>query len=238
MPDDPRDVVESGYDAIADRYAEAIRAGRGPETYFRSFLARVLEYDSAAKTARYRENALLRSGKDELRAPLIVVEEPAPERRRLTASGGIASLMYPKSEPGATKAPLPVEVRASDLVWEEAKAEVVYKGDVAVKQGDIQSRSPLATVTLTPDGGGIEKVVAGEPVDVQQGQRRASGARGTYTPRNETMVLVGEKVVLQDPQQQTEGRFLTFHAGDDTILVDGREEVRPESVFKREPPKR
>jgi SAM-dependent methyltransferase len=43
MPDDPRDIVESGYDAIADRCAEAIRAGRGPETYFRSFLARVLE---------------------------------------------------------------------------------------------------------------------------------------------------------------------------------------------------
>ena len=43
MPDDPRDIVESGYDAIAGRYAEAIRAGRGPETYFRSFLARVLE---------------------------------------------------------------------------------------------------------------------------------------------------------------------------------------------------
>src|SRR4029450_11428159 len=43
MPDDPRGIVESGYDAIADRYAEAIHAGRGPETYFRSFLARVLE---------------------------------------------------------------------------------------------------------------------------------------------------------------------------------------------------
>ena len=43
MPADPRDIVESGYDAIADRYAEAIRAGRGPATYFRGFLARVLE---------------------------------------------------------------------------------------------------------------------------------------------------------------------------------------------------
>src|SRR5918995_432951 len=43
MPDDPRDIVESGYDTIADRYAEVIRTGRGPETYFRSFLARVLE---------------------------------------------------------------------------------------------------------------------------------------------------------------------------------------------------
>ena len=43
MTGDPRDIVESGYDAIAGRYADAIRAGRGPETYFRSFLARVLE---------------------------------------------------------------------------------------------------------------------------------------------------------------------------------------------------
>ena len=43
MPDDPREIVQSGYDAIADRYAEAIRAGRGPETYFSRFLARVLE---------------------------------------------------------------------------------------------------------------------------------------------------------------------------------------------------
>jgi methylase of polypeptide subunit release factors len=43
MPDDPRDIVESGYDAIADRYADATREGRGPDTYFRDFLARVLE---------------------------------------------------------------------------------------------------------------------------------------------------------------------------------------------------
>jgi LPS export ABC transporter protein LptC/lipopolysaccharide transport protein LptA len=199
------------------------------------FLARYLDYDPASKTARYRENALLRSGKDELRAPLIVLEEPAASRRRLTASGGIASLMHPRSEPGARKASLPVEARASELVWEEAKGEVVYKGDVFVKQGDIQTRSPLATVTLTSDGAAIEKVVAGEPVEVQQGARRASGARGTYVPRDETMVLVGPKVVLLDPQQRTEGRSLTFRAGDDAILVDGREEVRTESVFQRQP---
>ena len=44
MPDDPRDIVESGYDAIADRYADAAREGRGPGTYFRAFLARVLGF--------------------------------------------------------------------------------------------------------------------------------------------------------------------------------------------------
>lgn len=41
MDDLHRD-VERGYDAIAERYAEVVRAKRGPETYFRSFLDRVL----------------------------------------------------------------------------------------------------------------------------------------------------------------------------------------------------
>lgn len=41
MGDFHRD-VERGYDAIAGRYAEVVRSNRGPETYLRSFLDRVL----------------------------------------------------------------------------------------------------------------------------------------------------------------------------------------------------
>jgi LPS export ABC transporter protein LptC/lipopolysaccharide transport protein LptA len=202
------------------------------------FLSRALDYDSATKTARYRENALLRSGKDELRAPLIVVDERPGGLRHMSASGGIASIMYPRRDPGATKDPLPVEAQSSELEWDEAKGEAVYRGNAVIRQGDIETRSPVATVTIVRGGGGVEKVVAGEPVEVRQGPRRASGAHGTYTAREEKMVLEGPKVVLEDPKQRTEGRFLTFHAGDDKVLVDGREEIRAESVFKREPPKR
>ncbi|HET7236306.1 MAG TPA: class I SAM-dependent methyltransferase [Actinomycetota bacterium] len=35
--------VERGYDAIAERYEEVTRANRGPETYFRAFLDRLLD---------------------------------------------------------------------------------------------------------------------------------------------------------------------------------------------------
>jgi LPS export ABC transporter protein LptC/lipopolysaccharide transport protein LptA len=202
------------------------------------FLSRYLDYDSATKTARYRENALLRSGKDELRAPLIMVTERPGGLRHLSASGGIASIMYPRSEAAGKKPPLPVQAQASELEWDEAKGEAVYRGNAVIKQGDIETRSPVATVTMTRQGGGVDKVVAGEPVEVLQGTRRAQGARGTYAVHEEKMVLEGPKVVLEDPRQRTEGRFLTFHAGDDTVLVDGREETRPESIFKREPPRR
>lgn len=201
------------------------------------FLAREFEYDGTSRTARYRENALLRSGRDEVRAPLLVVEEPAAGGRRLTGSGGVASILHPRPQARARKAPEPVETRSAALVYDEAKSQVTYTGEVTIRQGDIRTRSPQAVVTLSEDGSTIESLVAGEPVEVEQGTRKAFGTRGTYTPRDETFVLAGEKVRLQDPERRVEGRLLTFHVGDDRIRIDGQEEVRTEAVFKREPPR-
>ena len=124
------------------------------------------------------------------------------------------------------------------MVYEESANRIVYTGDVEIRQGDILTRSPEAVVTLTKDGGAVDRLLAGDPVEVQQGVRRATGQRGTYTPASETLVLVGEKVVLQDVDRRLEGRILTFEVGSDRIRVDGREEVRTEAVFKKkEPPK-
>ena len=43
MTEEPRRIVESGYDSIAERYADELRRGRGPQTFFRRFLDHVLE---------------------------------------------------------------------------------------------------------------------------------------------------------------------------------------------------
>jgi lipopolysaccharide transport protein LptA len=201
-------------------------------------VCREFDYDAASRTARYRDNALLRSGKDEVRAPTIVIQDEGEGRRRLSASGGTTSVLHPRPEKGASKEPAAVEARSREMVYEEAANRIVYTGDVEIRQGDILTRSPEAVVTLTKDGGAVERLLAGEPVEVQQGARRATGQRGTYTPADETLVLVGEKVVLQDVDRRLEGRVLTFEVGSDRIRVDGREEVRTEAVFKRkEPPK-
>jgi lipopolysaccharide transport protein LptA len=199
-------------------------------------LCREFEYDSTARTARYRENALLRSGRDEVRAPVIVIDEPGEGRRRLAASGGTTSVFHPRAGKDATREPEPVEARSRDMVYEESTRRIVYTGDVEIRQGDIITRSPEAVVTLAREGGGIDRMIAGEPVEVVQGARRATGERGTYTPADETFVLVGERVVLQDVDRRLEGRILTFQVGGDRIRVDGREEVRTEAVFKRKEP--
>ena len=204
---------------------------RGPEPTV--FVCREFEYDPQTRTARYRENALARSGTDEVRAPLITLDEAGPGQRRMSATGGTTSVLHPRAAKGATKEPAAVEARSREMQYEEAKNRIVYTGDVEIRQGDILTRSPEAIVLLTKDGDTIDRLLAGEPVEVHQGVRRATGERGTYTPANETFVLMGEKVVLLDADRRLEGRILTFEVGSDRVRVDGRDEVRTEAVFRR-----
>ena len=201
--------------------------------------SRFLEYTSKTRVARYWEGALLRTGADEIRAAEIRLQEQQAGARRLEAEGSVISLLHPKPTTSEGKAPAVVEARAKKMVYEESKRALTYEGDVAIKQGDIATRSPQAWIVLTQDGTRVESMTAGDTVEVVQGNRKARGSRGIYTPRDETMVLTGERVVLQDPQQQVEGRSLTFHVGDDRILVDGREQVRTQTIIRaqqKEPP--
>jgi lipopolysaccharide transport protein LptA len=195
--------------------------------------SRRFAYQQAKKSALYEGDALLRSGRDEIKAPKLVLEEDAKGARRLLGSQGVVSLLHPKSSKPGDPEPAAVEGRGADMLYEEGAGRIVYTGDVTIRQGDIQTVSPKATITLTADGNAVEKLVAGEPVAVQQGIRKANGRRGVYTPGNETMVLTGENVVLVEADRQTRGRSLTFKVGDDTILVDGEEEGRTETILKQ-----
>jgi lipopolysaccharide transport protein LptA/LPS export ABC transporter protein LptC len=201
--------------------------------------SRFLEYTSKTRVARYWEGALLRTGSDEIRAAEVRLQDQQQGTRRLEAEGSVISLLHPKPSTPDAKAPAAVEARAKKMTYEESRRALTYEGDVAIKQGDIATRSPQAWIVLTADGTRVESMTAGDTVEVVQGNRKARGSRGIYTPRDETMVLTGDRVVLQDPQQQVEGRSLTFHVGDDRILVDGREQVRTQTIIRaqqKEPP--
>ncbi len=191
------------------------------------------EYDPASKTAHYRDNVLMRSGQDEIRAPQMTLVESAEGERRLSASGGVASLLHPRPAKGATKEPAPVETRSREMVYDEKARRVVYTGEVEIRQGDILTKAPEAVALLTANSQTVERLLVGSPVELRQGARIATGERGTYTPSDETLVLVGQKVVVRELDRRIEGRYLTFKVGGDRIRVDGREEVRTETVLKR-----
>jgi LPS export ABC transporter protein LptC/lipopolysaccharide transport protein LptA len=199
--------------------------------------ARFLEYDGRAKVGVYKQDALLRAGRDEVRGAEIRLTEQ-DGARRLEASGGIVSLLHPRRE-GEAAAPAPVDGRAREMVYDEKKRELAYKGDVTIRQGAVSIRGPQATIELTPDGADVRTMRAGEPVQVEQGDRKAQGVRATYDPRAGTMALVGEPVTLVDPRQHVQGRAVTFNLGDDRVVVDGQEQARTQTVIRsrREPPR-
>ncbi len=193
-------------------------------------------FSSVQKTgaATYSGGALLRSGSDEVRSGSIAIQESAPGQRTMKAQESVVSLLHPKADKAGTKPPNGVEGRGDEMTYDEARNVILYTGNATIRQGDIVTRSPKATMTLTSDGSGIDTLVAGEPVEVEQGERRATGRLGTYSPSTETMVLVGDYAEMQDSQHKSKGRSLTFHVGDDRILVDGQEDGRTETTLQNQ----
>lgn len=203
------------------------------------FTSPFLDYKPASRTVRYWNGVLLQSGKDEVRAAEIELQEGETGRRRLAAKGGVSSILHARAASDSAKGepPAPVEGKSREMVYDETKGNIVYTGDAWIRQGDISTRSPVATVMMGDDSS-IKTLEVGDPVEVEQGVRRATGSHGTYSPGTETMVLVGDKVVLKNPGQEVQGRSLTFRVGDDTILIDGREQVRTETIIRtKESPK-
>jgi lipopolysaccharide export system protein LptA len=205
--------------------------------------AQEFAHDQAQRATRYSGEALMRVGGDEVRAEKISLSERADGKRSLTAEGGVVSrFQVQPARPAAAAATAKpagaaIEVRARVMVYDEAQAKIAYRQDVVLRQERLVTRSPRADLTLTPDGRALQTLVAGEPVEMVEGQRKVTGQRATYTPQDEKIVVEGERVLLTGPGQQAQGRTLTLHVGDDRILVDGRDEARTETVFRKEPPK-
>jgi LPS export ABC transporter protein LptC/lipopolysaccharide transport protein LptA len=189
-------------------------------------------YDAAKRTATYRENALLKSGADEIRARLLTVVDSADGKRRLEGEGGVASALTPQKQAGG-EPPVPIVGRSKRLVYDETAGKLVYSGDASIRQGQLQTKSPEATIALGADGSTVQNLVAGEPVDVVHGTRHATGTRATFDPAAKTLVITGEKVVVDDPEQQTQGRSVTFHTDDERVTVDGQDVVRTEIRIKK-----
>lgn len=206
------------------------------------FSSRLFDWDADERTARYRGSpggppALLRSGMDEIRAPVIEVRDDADGASTLAATGGVTSLLHTRpEEPGGEVTT--IEASAESMLYEEVHDHVVYEGRVRLAQGPIVTRSPKATLLLAPEGGRIQSLVAGEPVEIVEGERQVNGERAVYTPDDETVVVEGERVVFTDPGRQIEGRRLEFRIADETLEVGSEQQARTRTVFltrRREP---
>ncbi len=203
-------------------------------------VAQEVFHDQAKRVTRYSGEALLRAGGDEVRAPRLQIAERADGLRTFTAEDGVVSRFAPQpptNTNGAAPRRAALEARARLMVFDEGLRRIAYRQEVVLRQERLVTKSPRADLTLGPDGRSLQSLVAGEPVELLDGDRKVWGQRATYTPADEKVVVEGDEVRLTGPGQEAHGRTLTFRVGDDTILVDGREESRTETVFRKEPPK-
>ncbi len=196
--------------------------------------SRFFDYDAKTRSARYQEGALLRSGKSELRASEIKRTELTSGARLVEAQGDVVSRLVPRSAPGEADKP-PLVVNSKEMSYDEAKRTLVYRGDVQLVQGDLRTKSPEATISLTQEGSDVERLEAGDPVELVQAARTATGQRAVYLPGAKSILITGDKAEMKEAKQSVQGRSLTFFVGDDRILVDGREEARTETIFRKRP---
>ena len=72
----------------------------------------------------------------------------------------MVSILNPHSEDPQAKPQPQVVGQAESMVYEEAANRIVYTDDAVIRQGDIVTKSPEATLTLSSDGSGLEKLEA------------------------------------------------------------------------------
>jgi LPS export ABC transporter protein LptC len=244
-----RHAIEAAPSATAGQ-SGLLAAGQGATLV----VAQDFTYTASTRTSRYEGDALLRAGGDEVRAATLSIAVGAEGKRTFTAEGGVVSRLHPESgrasaAPSQARPPTPaaagggarsegaIEARARLMIYDEARAKIAYRQDVVLRRGLLVTRSPRADLQLGPQGRELQTLVAGEPVELVEGARKVLGTRATYTPADDKVVVEGDKVVLTGPGQEAHGRTLTFRVGDDSIQVDGRDESRTETVFRKEPPK-
>jgi lipopolysaccharide transport protein LptA len=193
------------------------------------------QYTARDRTAHYEGGVVLRSGTDEIRAESIRLQRPAEGGGRMEATGSVEARLQPAAREGEEPPPL-VEASAESLVYDGAARRLAFEKDVTIHQGIIEIESPAtATLTLDSTGRGIEKLVAGKPVEVTAGPRKAKGDTATFTPADQAFVIVGDEVSLDDPELRLEGRAIQFRVGHDEVLVDGEERARTEMILVSRP---
>jgi lipopolysaccharide export system protein LptA len=122
----------------------------------------------------------------------------------------------------------PIQIESDRLEIRDAERVAVFSGNVTVVQGPTLMRTARMTVRYSTGGGpisgggaAIEKLEADGKVYVKSEEQVATGDRGTFDMRTETLVLTGEKVVLSEGDNVIVGCRLTVEMKSGEARFDG-----------------
>jgi lipopolysaccharide export system protein LptA len=191
-----------------------------------------LEYDGAAEHAVYSGSARLWQGETKINGDTIVVDD---KTGNLEARTSVHTDMFLDDVDPKTNAKKPTRSvgDADNFVYDDAKRLATYTGNAHFvgSEGDVTAEK--LELFLLKDSNELDRAEgygANGKVIVREGGRIATGARLTYTAKDQTYVMTGTPVtaVEQTPPdcKESVGAVLTFQRAVDTVNMKGNGVIR------------
>jgi len=139
--------------------------------------------------------------------------------------------------PAAGEAPLaaydsslPINVSADRLDADDLARQVRFVGNVVARQGEVVIYADRLTLFYAGENREIERVEADGDVRIVQGERVATGQKGTLYRAEGRVVLTGSARVHQG-EDFVEGDEIIVLLNEEKSIVQGREGGRVNAVF-------
>ncbi len=118
----------------------------------------------------------------------------------------------------------PVRIDADRMEFDYKSKVLVYRGTVVVTQADMTLHSDILRITLDPDNADKPReVVAEGKVQIDKGERRASGGRAVFDNQARTVTL-SDQARLQDGPNEVAGERVVVYLDEQRSVVEGGQE--------------
>lgn len=151
-------------------------------------------------------------------------------QQTLAARGNVRSQFIERPARGSKQAPVFTLIRSRELDYSETSRTARCRGDVVLLRTGLEVHSDeLQGVFAAADGGSnLETAIADGKVRITRNEpgrnRQGVAEHAVYTVAQNKVVLSGGSPEFSDSLRgSTRGTQLTWFAGDDRLLVDGRE---------------
>jgi lipopolysaccharide export system protein LptA len=114
----------------------------------------------------------------------------------------------------------PIDITSDRVETFSKENLIVFRGNVMARQKDMVIYSDSLEALVFEDGKGIEKVVAGGNVKIQQGLRVANCQKAVFYNRDQRVVLTGDPKVWEG-DNLVSGEEIIFDIAKNRIEVKG-----------------
>jgi len=132
--------------------------------------------------------------------------------------------------------PAELFVESDKMVFDYARGELAYSGDVRVAQGGVHMRSENLTIAFEPERtGSLRSIRASGNVLITHKNTKATGDLAVYDPASSTITLTGEAKLGAGPNT-LEGERVIVYLAEGRAIVEGGAAAAAAAAGEAAPP--